>query len=195
MQSLDSQSTDTHYGSLDGTGTFNWRFVFNPTVPTEDGSIRFQVHHRPLVGLSNIPIGEVTIDLSHELAVVRKTRRSINLPICWVPLSHPGFAGKIRGSIEIAIRVMTLEEARSFPVGKGRESPNQDPFLDPDDPHLVQHRSILSNTAFGRSLAKFVQQLQSGFKLATILFIVGCVIAGIVGLIVLLISMGIIRFN
>jgi hypothetical protein len=193
MHDLDALSSDTHFGSLDGTGTFNWRFVFNPVVPTEDATLRIQVQHRPVVGLSNIPIGEVTLDLSHELAVVRRTRRSIDLPKSWVPISHPAFIGKTRGSVELQIRILTAEEARSFPVGQGRDAPNVDPFLDGDDPHLVQHRSLLANTALGRSLAKFIDAMKSGLRWATILFIIGSIIAGIVGLVVMLMYLGIIK--
>ena len=195
MQNMDSQCSDTHYGSLDGSGTFNWRYVMNPIVPTEDSTIRFQLLHKPLVGISNVAIGEVTIDLAHEMGSVRRTRRGIDLPRCWVPLSHPAFIGKARGSIEIQIRILTSEEARSFPVGVGREAPNTDPFLDGDDPHLVQHRNALANTSVGRSLAKFVDAMQRGVRLATILFILGSVISGIVGLVVLLVSMGVIKFE
>ena len=194
MQNLDPQASDTHYGSQDGTGTFNWRFVLNPVVPTDDASVRIQLQHRPLVGFSNVPIGEVSLDLSQELAAVRKTRRGIDLPRAWVPLSHPAFIGKLRGMIEIQVRIVTVEESRSFPVGIGREAPNQDPFLDGDDPHLVQHRNVLGNTSFGRSLSRFVDALKSGLKWGTILFIIGWVISGIVGLVVLLVSMGIIKF-
>ena len=194
MQNLPVQSSDTHFGSQDGTGTFNWRFVLNPTVPTDDASIRIQIQHRPLIGISNVPIGEVTLDLSAELASVRKNRRGIDLPKTWVPLSHPAFIGKLRGLVEIQIRILTVEEARQFPVGTGRDPPNQDPYLDGEDPHLVQHRNALANTSFGRSMGRFIDALKSGLKWGTILFIIGYVISGIVSLVILLVSMGIIKF-
>ena len=196
MQSLDPQHSDTHYGSLDGTGTFNWRFVLNPVVPSDDASVRIQLQHRPLVGLGGqTPIGEVTLDFSQELAAVRRTRRGIDLGRSWVPLSHPAYIGKLRGMVEIQVRILTVEEARSFPVGVGREEPNQDPFLDGEDPHLVQHRNALANTVVGRSLGKFIDAMKSGLKWATILFIIGWVISGIVGLVFLLVSMGIIKLG
>jgi hypothetical protein len=197
MQDLPQQDSDTHYGSLDGTGTFNWRFVLNPKVPSEDGTLRFQLQHRPIASIAGIgysALGEVTLDLSNELASVRRSRRAIDLPRCWVPLSHPAFIGKVRGFVEIQIRILSGEEAKSFPAGLGRDAPNSDPFLDPDDPHLVQHRNALANTVVGRSLAKFVDAMKSGIRLATILLIVGSIISGIVGLILLLVDMKVIKF-
>ena len=197
MQDLPQQDSDTHYGSLDGTGTFNWRFVLNPKVPSEDGTLRFQLQHRPIASIAGIgysALGEVTLDLSNELASVRRSRRAIDLPRCWVPLSHPAFIGKVRGFVEIQIRILSGEEAKSFPAGLGRDAPNSDPFLDPDDPHLVQHRNALANTVVGRSLAKFVDAMKSGIRLATILLIVGSIISGIVGLILLLVYMKVIKF-
>jgi len=182
---------------MDGTGTFNWRFVFRPKVPSEDSSIRFQLQHRPLAsiaGIGYVALGEVTLDLANELATVRKSRRGIDLPRCWVPLSHPAYVGKVRGFIEIQIRVLSGEEAKAFPVGLGRDAPNTDPYLDGDDPHLVQHRNALANTAIGRSVAKFVEAMKGGLRLATILFIVGTVVSGIVGLIVFLAYIGVIKF-
>ena len=196
MQDLPQQDSDTHYGSMDGSGTFNWRFVFNAKVPSDDTSIRFSLQHRPLTsiaGLGYVALGEVTLDLNQELNHVRKSRRAIDLPRAWVPLSHPAFIGKIRGMIEIQIRIITSEEARSFPVGVGREEPNTDPFLDASDPHLLQHRNALANTSIGRSFAKFVDAMRSGLRWATILFIIGSVISSIVALIVFLSYIGVIK--
>jgi hypothetical protein len=198
MQDLPRQDSDTHFGSTDGTGTFNWRFVFFPRVPSDDTTLRFTVQHRPLTsiaGIGHVSIGEVTLDLNQELAHVRKTRRGIDLPRCWVPLTLASFAGKIRGSMEIQIRVVSSEEARSFPVGIGRDEPNLDPFLNPADPHLVLHRNALANTTIGRSLAKFVDAMRSGLRWATILFIVGGVISGIVALVLFLVYIGAIKIN
>jgi hypothetical protein len=198
VQDLPSQDSDTHYGSLDGTGTFNWRFVFNPKVPSEDSSIRFQLQHRPLTSIAGIgytALGEVTLDLANELATVRRTRRAIDLPRCWVPLTHPAFVGKVRGYIEIQIRVLSGEEAKAFPVGLGRDAPNNDPYLDGDDPHLIQHRNALANTVIGRSVAKFVEQMKSGIRWMSILFIVGTILSGIAGLIIFLVYIGVIKIN
>ena len=80
-------------------------------------------------------------------------------------------------------------------MGVGRESPNNDPYLDGDDPHLIQHRNALANTVVGRSVAKFVEQMKSGIRWMTILFIVGTVVSGIAALIVFLAYIGVINFN
>jgi hypothetical protein len=69
-----------------------------------------------------------------------------------------------------------------------------DPFLDGEDAHLLQHRDILANTVVGRSLAKFVEAMTSGIRTATIIFIAGMVIAGIIGMVVFLAYIGVIKF-
>eukprot|EP00435_Cladocopium_sp_Y103_P061092 s839_g22.t1 len=52
----------------------------------------------------------------------------------------------VRGVIDLEAILLPADEVRERPAGVGRDEPNQDPFLDPNDPHLVAHRSRFSAT-------------------------------------------------
>ena len=56
--------------------------------------------------------------------------------------------------------------AKSMAVGKGREAPNTDPFLDPDNPELVDHRNMFKNSALGMWVEGVANAISSGARSA-----------------------------
>merc|ERR1711879_640217 len=59
-------------------------------------------------------------------------------------------------------------EARTRPQGWGREEPNDDPFLDPNDPHLEKGRVTLLGV-IGDGLAKAGGYIWSAAKYASMI--------------------------
>lgn len=56
------KETDTHMGSTDGNGEFNWRMKFNFKTPCQFPRMKISVHDFSVFGASPI-IGEATISL------------------------------------------------------------------------------------------------------------------------------------
>lgn len=58
---LIEKQTDVHYGSKDGRGVFNYRFLFDVSTPCEFPRLKFQIYDYGL--LSNESIGESILNL------------------------------------------------------------------------------------------------------------------------------------
>lgn len=89
------QDTDTHFNSRDGTGRFNWRFVWPVTVPAQYPSLKLQIFNSYVVQVGE-PIGECNVDLSYDFSAARNLKGSDHrIPIHWQKCTHPGYPNKV----------------------------------------------------------------------------------------------------
>ena len=72
---------------------------------------------------------EAVIDLTGILRRAYNDRCSVQLEQQWVSLMHPNFGAKPQGRLQISLDVLTASDALARPAGKGRDPPNQHPFL------------------------------------------------------------------
>lgn len=143
---VEEKYTDCHKDTLDAAATFNWRLIFRVQFPSRQTRLNFVAKN---VGtFSSDTIGEVTITLEKDLSLCARTGAEVRLPRGYMRLHNSKTPEKVRGVLEIEGVVMHSSEARSRPQGVERKEPNDDPFLNPEDPHLLKGRvTMLRNIA------------------------------------------------
>jgi len=80
-------------------------------------------------------IAEAVINLRSFFAKAYKSKNGKStweIPKQFIAMYHPNTEG-VQGRVEVQIDLLTVEEALSKPVGKGREDPNQYPVLPPPE--------------------------------------------------------------
>lgn len=101
------------------------------------------------------------------------------------------FPGQVRAHVKCEAHLVPADLARLHPAGKARDEPNENPFLDPDDPHLLLGRDWKNNALFdaAASLAEGAIFLA---KVILALKILGAIVGGIGFVIITLSSAGVI---
>lgn len=140
------RETDDHKDTNDACATFNWRWIFPVKIPCRDTKFVLEVTDGGY--FTSDLIGSVTLDLDRDFALGKRTGAEVVLPLGKVKVSHPDVPGQVRGVIELQGILLHSLEAQQRPVGEGREEPNEDPRVNPDDPHLLKGRVTVAEVLF-----------------------------------------------
>jgi len=135
VEGVESQKTDIHWRSENGEGMFNWRMLFPITLPYKTPRFRIQIWDKDLLNPNDV-IAEANLNLNgfFKKAYKDEAGTSHTIDKQFITLTHPNFEGP-QGRVEVSIELLTDEEARRLPAGKGRGEPNQNPHLEePDRP-------------------------------------------------------------
>eukprot|EP00929_Paragymnodinium_shiwhaense_P027034 TRINITY_DN15962_c0_g1_i1.p1 TRINITY_DN15962_c0_g1~~TRINITY_DN15962_c0_g1_i1.p1 ORF type:complete len:1367 (-),score=384.67 TRINITY_DN15962_c0_g1_i1:67-4167(-) len=171
------QETDTHKNAADGSATFNWRLIFKQIkIPCRNARLYLTAWN---IGYtSSDTICEVILDLTKDFAQAKRTGLEVELPRGSIKMRHVSEPDMVRGVLDLQAILLHSVEAQSRKVGDGREEPNEDPFCDPDDPHLVKGRAIQIPGA--AAIAALGNALGMAAKLAFIMKII-YVLGGLLG--------------
>ncbi|CAD7955853.1 unnamed protein product [Amoebophrya sp. A120] len=151
------QQTDVHRRvAPGGRAVFNWRLCFDVVLPLQNPTLTLTAFVNNLV-FANEPLGETLIDLSQDLDEAREVlleqrqnseKQRLKLLFAKSPvfLYLPAYPGKVRAVVNTELQICGFNEQK---VGRGREKPNINPFLDPEDKELQAGRqSMFTNNAF-----------------------------------------------
>ena len=167
----ETQSTDIHWFARDGVGSFNYRNIFQLTLPCNRIALRVSAYDKDLIS-GDDNIGENKINLSK---MCKQLIRNVSTfgemsPECviehkydaneepfslnpfksmmdgpmqgkWLKMFHPTLPGESQGEVEIMITLLPRKQAEERPVGKARDLPNRDPELKEPD---RAHLSLLN---------------------------------------------------
>lgn len=120
--------TDTHLGSEDGHGIFNWRMKFGFTIPCTFPRLRLIAYNFETFDDDNI-LSEVVMDLSKYFRKLSKEGR-YSMDEEWIFMHLPNLPMTNGGKVQISMSIISKAEADNKPVGLGRDEPNRDPELE-----------------------------------------------------------------
>lgn len=181
-----TQMTDVHHDST-GTAEFNWRIVFEATLPDTKtrGRIWLQVWNAHLVRPNDV-ICEGVISLDSWLNKAARNRKKRSLPRQWLKLFHPNHGETPRGEVELSVEVMTREDADQLRAGYGRSAPNQNPKLEtPKRPQ--RDRNLLGRFFKGLKNALLRRMLGPCIRKARLCGIICGVVVGVIILLAILV--------
>jgi len=174
------QQTDVHYACEDEMATWNWRMLFDVKVPCRDPRVSLVMWDHNVV-YSSEPICDCTLDFSKDFLQAKRRDETIEIPRDKIPMDNPAKPGEQRAELHLEATLMPTEDAAMNPVGEGREEPNQDPFVDGANPHLVKHRGYLYTSAAVQNIKAVGGLLLFGGIGLTALFYIGSAIGSLVG--------------
>eukprot|EP00359_Climacostomum_virens_P001470 CAMPEP_0204897796 /NCGR_PEP_ID=MMETSP1397-20131031/921_1 /ASSEMBLY_ACC=CAM_ASM_000891 /TAXON_ID=49980 /ORGANISM="Climacostomum Climacostomum virens, Strain Stock W-24" /LENGTH=1426 /DNA_ID=CAMNT_0052065573 /DNA_START=152 /DNA_END=4432 /DNA_ORIENTATION=+ len=122
------KETDTHLGSEDGHGVYNWRMKFNFTLPCTFPRLRIIAYDFETFDTDEI-LTEVVVDLSKYFRKLSKEGR-FTLDEEWIFMHLPNLPNTNGGKLQISLSIISKAEADNRPVGEGRDEPNRDPELE-----------------------------------------------------------------
>ena len=143
------KSTDIHWFSTGGTGSFNYRLLFRFELPLANPKLKISAWNKDIVGTTDDTIGEVTLplgDMCGRLMKQLKVNRAagdkkdmveilepipdaVNNGKKWLKVYHPSAKKTSKGEVEVQYALLTAKKADSRPVGEGQDEPNRDPVL------------------------------------------------------------------
>ncbi|KAJ3431796.1 c2 calcium-dependent membrane targeting [Anaeramoeba flamelloides] len=133
MNEGEKQKSDIHWRSMNGKGSFNWRYKFLVELPSRVPRLKVQLWDKDILN-PNDSIGEAVLNLGAFFKKCEKSLLEHQIKKQWIDLTHPNFDG-IQGKIQVQVSMLPLVDAQRNPVGIGRNLPNKNPFLPkPDRP-------------------------------------------------------------
>jgi hypothetical protein len=160
------KETDDHKDTSDACATFNWRLIFPVKVPCRDAKMLLEAGDGGYLWTDLI--GNVTLDFERDFGQAKRSGAEVVLPRGKVKIFHPDVPGQVRGVIELQGVLLHNIEAKQRVVGEGRDEPNDDPWLNPDDPHLLKGRVSLVSAGL-ENLGKAGEALWSFGKYALLI--------------------------
>ena len=149
--------TDTHYRSMDGKGSFNYRLKYDIKYPGDASVLNLQVWDADLFS-SNDFIGDASLNLALPLEDCTMTDKQITLnkkyyesflkdymndgeleyydqDSFWIKMKDK--QGHPNGEMRIEITILPKDKAESYQNGEGRTEPNHSPFLPPPTGRII----------------------------------------------------------
>jgi len=131
------QETDTHWRAKFGKGSWNWRCIFDLSLPFKKRTaLHLSMWDQDVFSASD-SIGEVNFSLDlllrhaylHREDIPRIILRKDQEKRFWLNMMHTKWPGEVQGKLQVSMELMTKEEAAKFPAGLGRGDPNMNPYL------------------------------------------------------------------
>jgi len=142
-EEYEQQKSDTHFFST-GDAEFNWRMVWPIALPEKSPRLFLQVWDYDLIG-ANDAIGEAQLNLKALCDKAIKRGGSVRQDSVWIPCTHPNYK-EVQARVRISMELVTRADAIIRPAGKGRGSPNMNPYLpDPVRPNFFDGLGINFN--------------------------------------------------
>lgn len=146
-----SKRTDTHYRSMDGRGSFNYRLLFDVKNPGEQKVLNMQIWDADLFS-GNDFIGDVSMNLALPIEDCTSTNRQVSITrkyynsflneymgegglkfedetSFWIDMKNK--IGQSNGEIRVTIDILPKEQALAYANAEGRAEPNHSPYCPP----------------------------------------------------------------
>ncbi|EME28928.1 uncharacterized protein Gasu_36640 [Galdieria sulphuraria] len=130
-----SLHTDVHPRSDDGCGEFNYRMVWTTGFPEETSyRLRMTIWDVSSASTGSITdgtfIAECQLNIEPLLKEALVTGRIVSRKPQWLRFTHPNYP-QLNAHAKLSLDVLEEHDAKLYPVGRGRQEPNQYPFLPP----------------------------------------------------------------
>ena len=145
VNNLPSKQTDTHFRAARGKGSWNWRLLFDLTLPNaSDNILTLQIWDKDiltgddLISECSVMFNEIAKQAWEESCAVQMLKAAEGLAgiisrkesnVFWVQCNAPG--GVEAGKLQISFELIPKSIAINNKVGEARDEPNHSPVLAP----------------------------------------------------------------